>query len=192
MAKLFNFNNSKAGVNNYEPIYKNLFEVQITPPDIISNSDVWGAGRTLITDSINSIDGLDVDKFPELVAQKFKGSTRKFAGITPTETTVNVTINFTLNLNENNQNYIYNALRLWSDLIYDPTSGATTLKDTYTSKAGITVIAYNRIRQPFRKVEIKNVFISAPIPAMSFSYNENTILDLSISFHGDNPTYAYK
>lgn len=186
MPKLQHFRNSKVARNLYEPIYQNLFEVIITPPTIIENDPEWGSvNRELILEQVTNINGLDVDKIPGLVTQKFKGTERKFIGVVPDSTTVNITMTFEMNLNDNNQNFVYNALRKWSDLCYDPLTGAQTLKKDYTSKVGMSITAFNKEASVHRKWEIKNIFPSVPIPQFDFAYDQNNPLQLTISFHGD-------
>lgn len=192
MAKQYHYTNSKASMNLYEFVYKDLFDVQITPPEAIANTDEWGVNRILTLDAIQSISGLDVDKHPGVATQSFKGTQRKGVGVIPDDTTLTLKVVFALNLNETNQLYTYRALRAWSDLIYDPLTGAQTLMNTYISKPGITVTAYNKLREVFRKYEIKNVFIGSTIPAMDFDYKSDDVLELSVDFIGNYFTQAYK
>ncbi len=192
MSKSYHFTNSKAGQNYYEPILKNRYEVQITPPDAISNTDEWGTNRVLITDAVKTISELKVDLHPGIVEQKFRGTGRLFAGGIPDKTTHEIVINFTMNLNDTNQNYIYNAFRKWSDLIYNPLNGTQTLKKDYVSPSGMTIIAFNPKFEVYRKWEFKNVFIGAELPAFSFDYESDTALDISVTFVADYHTQAYK
>lgn len=192
MSKLFHYTNSKAAMNLHEFVYKNLFEVQITPPDAISNTDEWGVNKQLILDAVQSIEGLDVDKHPGVATQTFKGTQRKGAGVIPDDTTLTLKIAFALNLNETNQLYTYKALRAWSDLIYDPMTGAQTLMATYISKPGISITAFNKERDVFRKYEVRNVFISSPIPAMNFDYKSDDIMEIGIEFVGNYFSQAIK
>ena len=176
-----------------EPLYSNLFEVIITPPAIIENDEEWGTtNRELILEQVTSINGLTVDKIPDLVTQKFKGTERKFIGVVPGSTSVSPTINFEMNLNDNNQNFTYNALRKWSDLCYDPLTGAQTLKRDYCSTVGMSITAFNKEFDIYRKWEIKNIFPAAPIPEFSFDYSNNEPLRINLQFHGDYFGNQYK
>jgi hypothetical protein len=192
MAKRQHFTNSKVGVSNLEPLYDNLFEVVITPPDIIANNPEWsGVGRELLLENITAIRGLDVDKLPNIVTQNFKGSQRNFIANNPDDTTVTVSIDWELNLNEANQNFVYNALRSWSDLLYDPLTAARSLKAEYVSPAGLSVTNFHRKEVVNRKIEIKNIFVAEPIPAFDKNYGTGDLETLTISFIGDYFNNAY-
>lgn len=192
MAKQHHFTNSKVSSNLFEPLYSNLFEVTITPPEILTNSPEWGSQRELVLEEVKSVSGLDVDKLPEIVRQQFKGTQRGFIGVNPQDTAIEVSMGFEMNLNETNQNFVYNALRAWSDLCYNPLTGSQTLKKDYTSKVGMTIVAFNKNREVYRKYEIKNIFPSRPIPAFPFDYNNNQPLTLEIGWFGDYFTQAVK
>lgn len=192
MAKRQHFTNSKVGTNLFEPIYGNLFEVTITPPDILAQDPDWGAGRELIIEEIKSINGLTVDKIPTIVTQKFKGTDRNFIGVIPDTTSVKPTIEFEMNLNNENQNFLYKALRKWSDLCYNPLTGAQTLKKDYVSQTGMTIVAFNKEFDVHRKWEIKNIFPALPIKDFDFNYETNTPLTMQMQFVGDYFGNAYK
>lgn len=192
MAKQHHFTNSKVSANLYEPLYPNLFEVTITPPTILANSAEWGSQREIVLEEIKSVSGLEIDKLPAIVRQQFKGTQRGFIGVNPDDTTIEVSFSMEMNLNDTNQNFVYNAMRVWSDLCYNPTNGSQTLKKDYVSQVGMTVLAFNKNREVYRKYEIKNIFPSRPIPALSFDYTNNQPFMLEMSFFGDYFTQAYK
>lgn len=192
MAKRHHFTNSKVGTANLEPLYDNLFEVIITPPDIIAGNPEWsGVGKELLLEEITKITGLEVDLLPEVVTQNFKGTQRNFMANNPAKTTVEFTIDFELNLNEANQNFVYNAMRSWSDLQYDPLTAVRTLKSKYVSPAGISISMFHREDVVYRKIEIKNVFLSKPIEAYDKTYGKGDLETLSMSFIGDYFNNAY-
>jgi hypothetical protein len=122
MAGLPHFKNSTAGPGRYEPIYLNQFEVIITPPPAVANK--IGFQNNLTLEHV-----LNVSALPEisgnadgtLVEQNYKFSKRVYAAPKPQTTLFNFTIEFELNLDDNNDNYIYNAFRAWANLIFDPT-----------------------------------------------------------------------
>ena len=59
---------------NFEPVQGNLFEVTILPPDGV-------AGQELFLQHINTITGLDLHREVGPVEQKYKFSTRSYAGM---------------------------------------------------------------------------------------------------------------
>jgi hypothetical protein len=190
--KRSHFLNSRVNTEYYEPLYKHLFDVIITPPDILTTSKEWTGGKELILDQITEISGIDVDLLPSTVKQQFKGATRNFSGVIPDKTSVEVTIKFNLNLNENKESFIYNAFRKWSDIQYDPLTATHALKSTYVSPAGLSVFMFDKIGDVYRKVELKNAFISKPFAAITKSYGNNELESMDISFIADYFNNTYK
>lgn len=192
MAKRQHFTNSKVATLNMEPVYSDLFDVIITPPDIIATNPAWsGVGKEILLEEIKAIKGLDIDLMPKTVSQKFKGTDRNFIGVVPDGTSVKFTIEFELNLNDANENFVYNAFRQWSDLQYNPLTGAQLLKKDYVSVAGISMTAFNKTFDVHRKIEIKNVFLSDKIAAFDKAFGGNAIESLTVSFIGDYFNNAY-
>lgn len=125
MAGLPHYKNSRAAINNFEPLYKAHFEVILTPPPAV-------AGWDLVMENCLKIGGLETNKMPSVVEQNYKDTKRSFAGGSMTgETTVSLTLDFEVNLNDSNSAYVYKALRQWTDLIYDPLTGRYGLKKDY-------------------------------------------------------------
>lgn len=191
MAKLPHFRNSKIAMNNWEPIYPELFECNITPPDIIIGKGAWKDSE-LIIEEILGISGLTVDIMPSTLTQSFKGTTRNFVGVVPQGTSVSFTMDFELNLNNANENFTYNAFKTWSDIQYNPLSGAGAVKSLYTSKTGLSLVNFNKEYSVFRKVQIHNIFLSAPITSYGANaYGPGSIVKMNVSFIGDYFNYAH-
>ncbi len=95
---LSHFRTSRAAQENYEPVYLNLFTVQIQLPT--------GVGATpestnLMLENVQNIGGLKSHKFPASpVAQYYKWAARRFAGAKPSETTMDLTLDFEVTLIE--------------------------------------------------------------------------------------------
>jgi hypothetical protein len=158
MAGLPHFKNSTAGPAKYEPLYLNQFEVIITPPPAVSGK--IGFGNNLMLEHV-----LNVKSLPEysgsgsaVVLQNYKFSQRAYASAKPAQTYHQFTIDFEVNLNNNNDMYIYNALRAWSDVIYDPLTGRQGLKAAYAD-ATIQVTQFNRTGVIYRDFVFGPVFI---------------------------------
>jgi hypothetical protein len=185
--KTSHFKNSVVSMENFEPLYKHLFEVIITPPTILENSVNWlsNSGQALVLEQVTKISGINVDIHPGMVDQKYKGAKRNFSGVIPANTSVEFTISFNLNLNDANQNFVYNSFREWSDLIYDPLTATQTLKKDYVSPAGCSITQFNKIGDVYRKIDIRNLILSKEFGALDFAYGENNIMDMNITFTGD-------
>lgn len=185
--KTSHFKNSVVSMENMEPLYKHLFEVIITPPPALENSVNWlsNSGQALVLEQVTKISGLDVEKIPETVNQKYKGATRNFAGVIPSDTSVEFTVEFNLNLNDANQNFVYNALREWSDLIFNPLTATQTLKNTYISPAGCSITMFNKIGDVYRKVDVLNIMPTKGLGVIDKVYGDNSVESLSMTFKGD-------
>jgi len=157
MAGLPHFNNSTVGRNLFEPLYLNQFTVIITPPASITNANI----SPLLVEHVKDVTGL-----PEYAGsggikeQKYRFSNRYFAGARPKETAAKLTINFEVNLNDKNEMYVYNQMRAWANLLYDPLTGRQGLKKDYAPNgANIYVGIHNRAGDIYREFRFAPVFI---------------------------------
>lgn len=177
MAGLPHWDNSTAARNYYEPIFKNQFEVIITPPAAITQ-DV-----DILVEQVLSIKGLPEFFTDGTTTQSYKFAKRAFAKATPETTLANLTIDFEVNLNESNGMYVYNTLRGWSDVIYDPATGRQGLKKDYVGE--IYVAIFNKAGDIFRDFKFKPAFISKAFNKLDLDYNEDGIYKLSAQFVAD-------
>jgi len=186
MAGLPHFKNSAAGPGKYEPLYLNQFEVIITPPPLVSGK--IGFGNNLMLEHV-----LKVTSLPEysgsgsaVVTQNYKFSQRAYAPAKPTQTYHQFNIEFEVNLNNNNDMYIYNALRSWGDLIYDPLTGRQGLKADYAA-ATIQVTMFNRSGVIYRDFVFGPVFLGpTKMTETVLDYTaDNSIYKLTAQFTAD-------
>jgi hypothetical protein len=186
MAGLPHFKNSAAGPGKYEPLYLNQFEVIITPPPLVSGK--IGFGNNLMLEHV-----LKVTSLPEysgsgsaVVTQNYKFSQRAYAPAKPTQTYHQFNIEFEVNLNNNNDMYIYNALRSWGDLIYDPLTGRQGLKADYAD-ATIQVTMFNRSGVIYRDFVFGPVFLGpTKMTETVLDYTaDNSIYKLTAQFTAD-------
>lgn len=185
MAGLPHFTSAKAAIQLYEPVYLNQFEVIIQPPVGVVNEQGNG-GRTLLVENVLSITGLTVDKNPQPMEQRYKFSRRRYAGGAPDDTGVKVRIEFETNLNDNNSNYVFKTLRQWSDLIYNPLTGATGIKSTYAGGTYILISIFNKQGDVFRRIKLLNCFPVDQIKSLDLDYtNGTTPYKISLSFRAD-------
>jgi len=177
---LSHYSNSVASINNYEPIFLNQFEVIITPPAIITQN------VNLLVEHVKSIKGLPELTPSGVAKQWFKFASRSYADGRPSQTDAQLTIEFEVNLNENNDAYIYNILRKWADLVFDPLTGKQGLKKDYVGE--LYVALHNKNRDIFREWRFKPVF------PMSQGKNGDNItpMDLDYKAEGDQGIYRCK
>ena len=173
------YRNSPININRWEPVFTNLFDVTIQPPSLVA--DKWGQ---LVLDSILKVGGLETEKMPGIVEQKFKGHTRRFQSSVPESTTVDITIGFAVNVDDSNSVYVYNALRAWSDLVYDPLTGAMTNKVDY-SGGPMTVSLHTRVGDIFRQWKFPWIWPMAPLPPIELDYTAADPWEMEVVFAAD-------
>lgn len=176
MAGLPHYQNSLFGINKYEPVYLNQFEVLITPPAAV-------LGGPILVEQVTSISGLGVDKTPAATQQKYKFAVRNYAGAKPDSTVFDLTVNFTVNLNDANSMYVFKTLRQWTDLIYNPLTGAMGLKRDYTGTIVLSV--FNKQGDVFRRITCRDCFPISPIGAMELDYAGTELYDISLQWAVD-------
>lgn len=181
MAGLPHFTNSKAAINNYEPVYLNQFEVIINPPAGIVSAATTFNGEGILSQQVKSITGLAVDIAPSAtVEQNYKFATRRYAGGEPSTSDMALSMEFEVNLNDQNSMTVYKILRQWSDLIYNPLTGAMGIKSDYVGSMVIQV--FNKRGDVFRRIRIPSCFLSEAINPMELDYESASIYSLSASW----------
>jgi hypothetical protein len=186
MAGLPHFTNSVAAINYYEPLFLNQFEVIINPPAGVVNANTgFGGGESVLTQQVKSITGLKVDIQPaNPVEQNYKFATRRYAGGEPSTSDMELTMEFEVNLDDANSMVVYKTLRQWSDLIYNPQTGAMGLKVDYVGSLLISI--FNKRGDVYRRIRIPSCFITTPITAMELDYdNGSNIYTISLNWKCD-------
>lgn len=177
MAGLPHWSNSRAAINYYEPIFLNQFEVVITPPAAIAEN------VDLLVEHVMSISGLPELTPTGVVEQTYKFAKRSFAAAVPTNTVADLEIKFSVNLNEENNMYIYNILRGWADLAYDPLTGRQGLKKDYYGE--IYVAIANKAQDIFREFRFKPVIPQGGLSPMTLNYLSADLYEVTAKFRAD-------
>ena len=181
MAGLPHFKNATAAINNYEPVFLNQFEVLITPPPGIPDAAITFKGESILTQQVKSITGLAIDILPaQSVEQHYKFATRRYSGGEPSTSDMTLDIQFEVNLNDANSMTVYNILRQWSDLIYNPLTGAMGIKSDYVGSMVISV--FNKRGDVFRRIRIPSCFINRAINPMQLDYENASIYNLDTAW----------
>lgn len=187
------FRLSQASMQSFEPVYKNLFEVRITPPAAIRTGTAW-ENTQLIMDNIVSIAGIGgVEKIPGVVEQSYKGAKRSYAAALPDTTTADIDLTFEVNLNNENQVYVYNALKAWTDLVYNPLTGELGLKSEYAGTADdptiMTVLVYNKKGVVIKQLTFRQVFPTTALTSVfdTLDYSQGTTISqvTGLTFRAD-------
>ena len=185
MAGLSHFNSSKASVSLYEPAFLNQFEVILQPPPGVFNP-AGNSGRTLLIENLLTLSGMAVDKTPTPVDQTYKFAKRRYSGGAVSDTGVLLEIKFETNLDDNNSNYVFKTLRQWSDLVYNPLTGAMGIKSTYANSTYLLVNIFNKEGEVYRQIKFHNVFPVKEIDAQKLSYGDSKDLyTITMKFRSD-------
>ena len=184
MAGLPHFTNSKAAVSLWEPVYLNQWEVLLQPPTGVSNP-IGNGNRSMLVENILSIRGLEVDKTPNPVSQNYKFSKRRYPGSVIDDTGVKITVEFETNLDENNSNYVFKTLRQWSDLVYNPLTGAMGIKSTYAGGTYALISIFNKEGDVFRRIKLMNVFPVGAITPVQLEYGNGNLYKINMTLRAD-------
>jgi hypothetical protein len=155
------YRNSTAATEMFEIVSPALFEVYFTFPTLIKNT--YGMNSELMFEHVRSVSGLDgVTPTVGNVVQKFKFAERHYAAAGPDRTSLELTITYTMNINDAHQNYIYNMLRKWYNLIYNPHNGQMLTKKQYAGGSILTILEHDRAGEIWRAIKCKDFFPSTP------------------------------
>lgn len=176
MAGLPHYQNSLFGINNYEPVYLNQFEVLITPPGPV-------LGGQILVQQVTNLSGLEADKTPAPIQQRYKFAVRNYAGAKPDQTYFDLSVSFTVNLNDANSMYVFKTLRQWTDLIYNPLTGAMGVKRDYIGTIVISV--FNKQGDVFRRITCKDCFPTSPLTVMEMDYQSTEIYNVTMTWAVD-------
>lgn len=181
------YKNSQAAREMWEVVSPALFEVYFTFPSILKSDET--INKLLMFEHVRSITGLD-GLTPTIgnVVQKYKFAERHYAAAGPDKTSLELTITFTMNLDNYHENYIYNMLRKWYDLVYNPQNGQTLTKSQYASGSIMEIVEHDRDGSIWRKIKCLDFFPSTPPTGLNDD-NYDSMGDaktVSITFLVDN------
>ena len=129
----------------------------------------------LLFQHVRSISGLDgLTPTVGNVVQKFKFAERHYAAAGPDKTSLELTITYTLNLNNSHENYVYNMLRKWYNLVYNPQNGQLLTKKEYAGGSVMTIYEHDRNGAIWRKITCLDIFPSTPPTGLNEDNYDNT------------------
>ena len=184
---LSHFRNSRVSTSQWEPIYQNLFSVQLVAPEGLQDGSEDRVNTIL--EGVKSVGTIAASKGSAPVTQTYKFATRSFAGATPESTYIDLQIQFQLNLSYDNpngtpSNYTYNFLRQWVDLVYDPLTGRQGLKREYASSQMI-ITMHDRAGTPFWQFIFYQIFPTTGAPQPTLDYTSGSLMEGSMTFRAD-------
>ena len=173
---LSHFRNTRASQELFEPVYNNLFTVQIQLPEGVGSTS---ESTNLLLEGIRNVGGLQSHSFPtNLAEQKYKWASRRFAGAKPEKTTMDVTMDFEVNVNKTPSAYTVKTLRKWCDLVYDPLTGRTGLKADYVADWALITL-YDRGARPFWQWKLYYPFPMSAIPEVPLDYDNEDVFKVT-------------
>lgn len=179
----YSYNASKINSSKDMPVFLTKYVVTFILPEPLREK----YGTELLTESIQKISGLDLDKLPDTVEQKYKGRTRKFGG-TVTDDTTTLTLDFSVNVTKEGRIYPLNVIRDWCRLIWNR-EGISLTKEDYSGSVVIEVT--NVKEETIRKVVVPVFFPATPIPDMDLDYNQDEIYEISNDWVAENASDQY-
>ena len=173
------FRSSRVSREMYEPIYLNLFTVEIELPEKLKNS-YSDEDKNLLLEGVTKVGGLKTSINPGVSElQHYKFADRSFAASGPSQTFIDLSLDFEINLRGSAEGkpdmYTLKMLRAWNDLVYDPLTGQQGLKVDYVAPS-VTITAHDKAHQPFWQWICYNVFPTSNLPEPDFAYANKTNL----------------
>lgn len=156
MGGLPHFTNITSHNSKWEPVYKNLFEVEIFLPGVLS--EIHGTdGKLLLLENCKSA---KLPTYPTLstTEQRYKYSTRIFVGFPDSTSVTGLDLVFNINQNDNKQMFTFRMIKDWYDLAWNNEDGSSNYKSTMTG----TIIVYQHDREGviIRRVTYHNAQIT--------------------------------
>ena len=176
--------NSAAGVNRWDPVVNNCFEVYFTVPDAIRAQ--FGKDEMLLTEHVLSVSGLDaLGKAPGTETQKFMGTDRSYIKPKLDSTRAEIEVNLSLNLRNVTDNYIYKLFRAWARLGYDIATGERHLKEDYVAD-WMKISRANVNGSVYQEVLFKDVIINGDVTGLNeLNYDGGEAQTLNVKFVSD-------
>lgn len=176
--------NSQAGMNKQEPLYKALFEVEFTLPAGLQQE--FNAEVAVLTEQVQTVSGLNINKGVDRTTQKFMGTTRSYLNSKVDDTSFDITVVFALNLRNGVDNYVYKLFKAWKNLGYNLETGETALKKDYTADY-MRIRVGNRAGDVYREILMKDIFVFGEITGLEeYDYSAGGDLQqLEVHFSSD-------
>jgi hypothetical protein len=146
----------------WEPVYKNLFEVEIFLPDAIRDKH---PNATLLL--LENTKSAKLPTYPTLstVDQRYKYSTRLFVGFPDTTSISSLEFTFNINQNDAKQMFTFRMIKDVFDLAYNNEDGSTNYKKNIASE--IILYQHDREGEIIRRITYHNAQL------VSFSVGED-------------------
>ena len=133
----YHFSGSKTSTSLDQPLHLTKFVTTWLIPEALVAK--YGNRIEVIDEHILDISGLDMDKMPGTVEQKYMGTSREFIG-TIVDTKQEWNISFEANVDpQTGEIYPYALFRDWAKLCYDAETGIQAIKADYVGSVVVEV-----------------------------------------------------
>jgi hypothetical protein len=171
------FRTSRVSRELWEPVYLNLFTVEIQLPEKMAASE---DDKLLLLEGVQRVGGLDTNKNPGAAElQHYKMADRSFAASGTGQTYIDLQLDFEVNVRGSAEGkpdmYTVKMLRRWNDLVWDPLTGRQGIKVDYVAPT-MTITMHDKKNQPFWQWICYNVFPITNLPAPELNYQSKTNL----------------
>ena len=149
------FTNIASHHEDWEPVFKNLFEVEIFLPDIIR--DRHPNAPELLLENTKSA---KLPTYPALgnAVQRYKYSTRLFVGFPDSTSITDLGLTFNINQNENKQLFTFRIIKDWYDLVWNNEDGSSHYKKNVIGD--IILYQHDREGEIIRRITYHNCQIT--------------------------------
>jgi len=179
------FTNIESHNQNWEPVFKNLFEVVIALPPAIEA--LHPNHVTLLLENVIKA-SFPVYPVIEEAEQFFKFSSRKFLKM-PTTTSTNLKLSLNMNVNDDLQVFTWRMMKDWYDLVWNNEDGSLHYKKNIISD--IVVHAHDKEGHVIRRVTYFNCQIKSITGWEDIDWSGQDIASLEVEFVADYFTDMY-
>ena len=175
------FTNILSHNQNWEPVYQNLFEVEIFLPDVIR--DRHPNATELLLENCKTG---RLPSYPSITTteQRFKYSTRLFTGFPDSTSIGDLQLQFNINQNENKQMFTFRMIKDWYDLTWNNEDGSSNYKKNKLGE--IILYHHDREGEIIRRVTYHNCQMLSFDPGTELTWGGGAnIMELSATWSVD-------
>jgi hypothetical protein len=189
---LGHFTNVATAFNIWEPVYKSLFEIQITLPPLVYQN-LGGGNPDIKTLLIENATSFPFPTYPKIDVkdQRFKYSTRAYPGLPGqthlTDQSIKFNLNESVNVRQNQTGVIagrvpiFRAIKDWYDLLWNNETGQLNYKGNLIGE--VICDQHDKEGLVIRRVIWHNAFITGFTGWEDVDWsNPSDIADLTASF----------
>ena len=177
---LAHFTNIESHYSKWEPIYQNLFEIDIILPDVLR--PIHPDATSLLLQNATKVT-LPAYKDLEVVKQFFKYSSR-ICLKTPSDTSLeNINITFNVNQNDGKQMFTFRMIKDWYDLSWNNEDGSLHYKKNCVGE--MVLYQHDKEGQVIRRITYHNVLCKMFSLGDAVDWSQNDVFTCEATFAAD-------